>query len=337
MKPTQIQESKHDYSVIIRSVTEGLQPEFLGILQKCDLNTPTICDYLISMSNEVSSLSNDYKKLTIKVLVYLSKFHSNNKFMDMKNDDVISFLNSLRKNEISDPLHSHISTYNTYLVILIRFFKWLNYPDLGATERPKPPVIDKISRLKRKELSIYKPTDLWNQEDDLLFLKYCPSKRDKCYHAISRDSSCRPHELLKLRIKDVIFKIAGDRQYAEILVNGKTGPRHIPLINCIPYLKDWLDDHPQNGNPFAVLICGFGKSLGRAIRNTSLFSIYDNYKNSVFPKLLDDPNVSSEDKIKIKELLDKTGIHTRYVVTSSANTLEELNQTIAKHNYSSRK
>lgn len=28
----------------------------------------------------------------------------------------------------------------------------------------------------------------WIQEDDLLFLKYCYSKRDKCYHAISRDS-----------------------------------------------------------------------------------------------------------------------------------------------------
>jgi integrase/recombinase XerD len=57
-------------------------------------------------------------------------------------------------------------------------------------------------------------------------------------HAVSRDLSCRPHELLKLRIKDVVFKMAGDRQYAEILVSGKTGQRHIPLINSIPYLKD---------------------------------------------------------------------------------------------------
>jgi integrase/recombinase XerD len=46
---------------------------------------------------------------------------------------------------------------------------------------------------------------------------------------------------LKLRIRDVVFKMAGDRQYAEILVNGKTGSRHIPLIDSIPYLKDWLE------------------------------------------------------------------------------------------------
>jgi hypothetical protein len=31
---------------------------------------------------------------------------------------------------------------------------------------------------------------MWTQDDDLLFLKYCSSKRDRCYHAISRDSSC---------------------------------------------------------------------------------------------------------------------------------------------------
>jgi len=137
------------------------------------------------------------------------------------------------------------------------------------------------------------------------FLKYCPSKRDRCYHAVSRDLSCRPHELLKLRIKDVVFKMAGDRQYAEILVSGKTGQRHIPLINSIPYLKDWLGDHPLNGNPTSPLICGFGKSLGRAISPIALHGIYKIYKTKLFPKLLEDPSIAPEDKNKIRELLKK--------------------------------
>jgi hypothetical protein len=38
----------------------------------------------------------------------------------------------------------------------------------------KQEVIENIPLLKRKEQSIYKPTDLWTVEDDLLFLKYCP-------------------------------------------------------------------------------------------------------------------------------------------------------------------
>jgi len=68
----------------------------------------------------------------------------------------------------------------------MRFFKWLYAPDIESDKRPKPSVIENIPQLKRKERSIYKPTDLWVEEDDSLFLKYCPSKRIKCYHAVSR-------------------------------------------------------------------------------------------------------------------------------------------------------
>jgi integrase/recombinase XerD len=190
------------------------------------------------------------------------------------------------------------------VVVITRFFKWLYYPDLSPKERIKPSCVD-IPLLKRKEQSVYKPSDMWTQDDDLLFLKYCPSKRDRCYHAISRDSSCRPHELLKIRIKDIVFKMSGESQYAEILVNGKTGQRAIPLFNSIPYLKDWLDDHPQSSNPNAVLICGLNKSLGRSIRIESLNHIYNAYKKQFFAKLLSNPNVSADDRVKIQELLKK--------------------------------
>ena len=96
---------------------------------------------------------------------------------------------------------------------------------------------------------------MWTADDDLLFLKYCASKRDSCYHAISRDTSARPHEILKLKIKDITFKTTGRYQYAEVVVNGKTGTRPIPLINLIPFLKDYLThEHPQPSNPNAPLI-----------------------------------------------------------------------------------
>ncbi|MGB7954368.1 MAG: hypothetical protein WCF23_10325 [Candidatus Nitrosopolaris sp.] len=170
-------------------------------------------------------------------------------------------------------------------------------------------MIENIPQLRRKEKSIYKPTDLWVEEDDSLFLKYCSSKRIKCYHAVSRDASARPHEILKLKIKDIVFKFTPDKkQYAEILLNGKTGTRHIPLFNSIPYIKDYLDhEHPQPTNPNAPFICGVGKSLGRSIREHSLYMIYDRYKKKLFPKLLDsnNPSVLPEDKQIIRELLKK--------------------------------
>ncbi len=189
---------------------------------------------------------------------------------------------------------------------MLRFYKWLYYSNIEPNKRPKPAVIENNLQLKRKEKSIYKPTDLWTSEDDLLFLKYCPSKRMKCFHMMSYDTGCRPHEILNLRIRDIVFKSTGSRQYAEVLVNGKTGSRQIPLIDSIPYIKDYLDhEHPQPGNLNAILISGIGKSIGRSIDSHAISLVYRDYKLDVFPKLLQNPNVPPEDKHKIRELLKK--------------------------------
>ncbi|MDQ6865946.1 MAG: zinc ribbon domain-containing protein, partial [Thermoproteota archaeon] len=63
---------------------------------------------------------------------------------------------------------------------------------------------------------------------------------------------------------------------------------------------------PQPGNPNAPLICGLGKSLGRAVSVSLMYTMYvDRYQREYFPKLLDSPNVLPEDKQKIHELLKK--------------------------------
>jgi hypothetical protein len=49
-----------------------------------------------------------------------------------------------------------------------------------------------------------------------------------------------------------------------------------------------------------------GKSIGRPIEISTLGMIYKKrYKEGVFPKLLEDPIIPQEDKMKIKELLVK--------------------------------
>lgn len=257
------------------------------------------------MKSEVNP-SEHYRKDVILTLCKFSHYCNNTCFKDVTRTTILGFLDSLRKSEVSDPMHKWIGTYNLHRIHLRRFFKWLYSPDIEPDKRPKPSVIENIPKLKRRETSIYKPTDLWTQQDDLLFLKYCPTKREKCYHAISRDTSCRPHEIVKLKIRDVVFKTTGNSQYAEALVNGKTGTRPIPLINSIPYLKDYLDhEHPQPSNPNAPLISGTGTKLGRHIQPFRIYRIYDEFKKHMFPKLLESPAVLPEDKQRIRELLKK--------------------------------
>ena len=47
---------------------------------------------------------------------------------------------------------------------------------MQSAKRLRSQIVMNIQNFKRKEQSIYKPTDLWTLEDDLLFLKYCPNK-----------------------------------------------------------------------------------------------------------------------------------------------------------------
>jgi len=266
----------------IEDVTAGLRPSFSKALYEIssssEENALTIVNYILAMKTEINP-SDNYRKDNIKLLYIFSKYSRNKSFKAITREDIISFLESFRRPEAADPMHKWIGTYNIYKIYLLRFFKWLYYPDIEPDKRLRPDIIENIPQLKRKEKSIYKPTDLWTAEDDLLFLKYCASKRNKCYHAMSHDTGCRPHELLKLRIRDIVFKSVGNRQYAEVLVNGKTGSRHIPLIDSIPYVKDYLDhEHPQPGNQNAIFLCATGKSLGRVLQIGSLNAVYDDYK-----------------------------------------------------------
>jgi integrase len=285
----------------IEETTAGLRPSYVKVLRIIsEENAMTIIDYISAAMIEVN-LSDHYRRDLIQALSLFSRQTGNKDFKQITRNDIVSFLEGFRKTDAADPLHKWIGTYNVFRVHLMRFFKWLYYPDLEPNKRPKPSMLENIPGLKRKEKSIYKPSDLWTSQDDLLFLNYCPSKRDRCYHAISRDLSCRPHEIMRLKIKDLSFKFVGSSQYAEVVVNGKTGTRPIPIINSIPYLKDYLDhEHPQPRNSNASVICGTGKRLGRHLNEISLVKNYAYYKQRVFPKLLESPNLLPEEKQKIR-------------------------------------
>ncbi|MFL6398068.1 MAG: hypothetical protein ACJ72J_00610, partial [Nitrososphaeraceae archaeon] len=292
----------------IESATSGLQQHFVNILKKqSNQNAETIADYVIAITIEANP-SIQHKSSQIITLCYVSNFHKQKPFLKMTRDDVLQYLNSHRRPEESDPLHKWIGTYNLRRIYLLRFFKWLYYPELESSKRSIPDVVKNIPTFKRKEQSIYKPTDLWTEQDDALFLKYCPNKRDRCYHMLAHDSSCRPSEILGLKIKSIVFKTTGQNQYAEILVSGKTGVRPIPLFSALPYIKDWLDSHPQRGNPNAYLIPSMDRKhrkFGNKMSSVSLNNHYRKYKLEFFPALLQDPKVPSEDKQKISDLLQK--------------------------------
>jgi integrase len=275
-------------------------------------NCKIIVDYILAFQTEVSP-KDSYRFYAIATLKKLSEFHNNKSkpsFKDIPRQDIIDCLDSYRKPETVDHLHQWIGTYNTIRICLLRFFIWFYAGDLEPSKRPKPAVMDNIPKIKRKEVSIYKPTDLWTEEDDVLFYKYYAYPRDRCWHAVARDTGCRPRELLSLKIKDVVIQQlheSGGRHIARITVNGKTGTRHVRINNAYPILKDWLSNgHPFPNIPDAALFCGIGKKgVGRRLPAHAINAMYDRYKKVLFPSLLQDSRVPEEDKRKMRDLLKK--------------------------------
>src|SRR5215831_4794655 len=203
--------------------TDGLVSPNL-MKQISDSNADIVNTYLQEMDHE--GLARRYRSDAGIWAARIAVMHNNKPYKKMTRSDVLLFLGTFQKSEDIDPLHKWIGTYNYVRTHLMRFFRWLYNPGLPPP-RPKPKVVENIPLMRRREQSIYKPDDLWTQEDVSIFLKYSKSSRDSCYVSMALDTSARPHELLKLRIKDIVFEM----QYARVLVNGKTGSRSLVLID----------------------------------------------------------------------------------------------------------
>lgn len=170
-------------------------------------NAKIICDYIIAEITELN-IKTSTKEGKIKVLVWLSDCHSGISFDEMSKTDILVYLNTLRKSISDDPYQRWIGSYNGRQMILLKFFRWLYNPDESDQRRRiTPPCMQGMKRLPRKEKIRYKASDIWEAREHAIFLKYCPDKRDRCYHAMANDMSARPHEILGLKISDIKFNI----------------------------------------------------------------------------------------------------------------------------------
>ena len=238
-------------------------------------NADIVNTYLQEMEHE--GLSKRYRSDAGIWVARIALMHNNKPYKKMMRSDVLLFLGTFQKSEDTAPIHKWIGTYNYVRTQLLRCFRWLYNPGLPPP-RPKPKVVENIPLMRRREQSIYKP-DEWTQEDAALFLKYSKGSRDSCYVSMALDTSARPHELLKLRIKGIVF----ERQYARVLVNGKTGSRSLVLIDSIPYVKEWISQHPQRNDGEAILLCSV-KRRGRISTHT-LDNIFSDYQTKYFPQI----------------------------------------------------
>jgi hypothetical protein len=92
-------------------------------------NGKIIHDYIIAKEAEIN-IQESTKGDKIKKLCLLSRFLQHKKcFSEMTKNDILSYLNGLRKPVSDDPTHRSIGTYNGKQMVLMKFFRWLYNTD----------------------------------------------------------------------------------------------------------------------------------------------------------------------------------------------------------------
>lgn len=116
--------------------TEGARPfikEHL-LTRISQENCSTIIAYILAMEVEINP-SERYRIDTIYTLKQLAEFLKPKSFREMTRQDIIDFLDKIRKPESVDPLHRWIGTYELNRIMLLRFFRWLYYPDISPSAK----------------------------------------------------------------------------------------------------------------------------------------------------------------------------------------------------------
>ncbi len=167
--------------------------------------------------------------------------------------DTKDIIDVLGKVEIED---LSLASKNEYRRTLRKFFKWLKGEDWKG-----------LQTLKGQIKSSRKP-DVLEKGEVLQLIEGAKHPRDKAVIALLYDCGLRIGELASITFKDLVFNDYGGKAR----VRGKTGERLVPFVMAGPYIKNWIQMHP-NPIPTESLFVGIGyKNDGKTL-------YYESYKN----------------------------------------------------------
>jgi integrase len=165
-----------------------------------------------------------------------------------------------------DSLMNHIGeiredgTYNNHVRSLKLFFRWPGWTGDNLAED----LVEKHGNGNKLPLD-----NLLTQDDIKALVSVTTKQRDRALIMLFWDSGARLGELMGLKIKHITFDNFG----GVVFVNGKTGQRRIRLIDSVPDLKLWLDQHPDRDNPEAPLFVSLWKGYGSQLSEEQAYWI----------------------------------------------------------------
>ena len=140
-----------------------------------------------------------------------------------------------------------IATKADYRRIIKQFYRWYKGEDdrIYKGTRESRIKVNKfylfVEKIKKGEkLEPIDPSTILTDEDIQKVVECCRSLKDKALIKLLHETGMRAGELLNIKIKDV--KIG--EHTTNIIVDGKTGMRNVPITTSVPHITKWLEIHP---------------------------------------------------------------------------------------------
>jgi len=200
-------------------------------------------DYFKYLITENEKATSYYSYLNSIVNVSLFGRYIQKPFNQVTKDELKQFFFDLHNQKRKE------STINEYKVKLKMFFKFL----YGTKGYPEIVEWVKVSKVKQKKLA---EDELLSKTDTKRMVNVADNSRDKAIPLVLRESAGREHEFVSLKIKNVIEDKYGIKLK---LCESKTYERVVRLIDSVPYLLEWLNNHPFKDDPEAPLWISFSK------------------------------------------------------------------------------
>lgn len=154
--------------------------------------------------------------------------HVGQTFDGMDKDDVkdlVEYIHNRYENDYTRSIHKRA---------LRNLFKWFN-------DGEHPDETEWIQTYVSKRNGGKLPEELLTKEDIKAQIEAAHNPRDKALIAMLYETGARIGELIDLEVGDIEDRKNGKK----VVIEGKTGARRVPLVESVPHLNRWLNQHPS--------------------------------------------------------------------------------------------
>ena len=199
---------------------------------------------------EMNSYSENSKKSYRSAINHFGRFIKYQ--LDFNSNDILKYLNSDYFNK------SNVTTQNLYKRHLKKYFRWK-----GIEE-------DFLAKIKKKReiKKVFRKEELLSPEDIRLMIENTDNLQYKCLIIVLYETAGREDEIRNVKIGD----ITQYDSYSTIFLNKtKTLQRNLPVVQSIPYINQWLNNHPQKND---INSSFFGRQYSGEFKEYSRTGLY---------------------------------------------------------------